>query len=173
MELQFLVLAAERRNCVKGCVRNRRCMNRSDFETHLYGVMGEYAVSKLLDCKMDMSVSFSGDDKISDFVHNGWRIQVKTRSTSRQPIYLYFNTPQDFRADLAISTCVKSPTIIEVLGWITRDEFLERAKPMNFGYGPRIGVTQQDTLSPKLLGAFVALPPKKREPVLQGESRDG
>jgi hypothetical protein len=143
-EVQYCALLAERRNVVKDPhgVRNQRHHGRSDFETHLIGVLGEYAAAKHFGVKVDAAVSLSGDDKVSDLIIDGMRVQVKTRLPQRPPLYLYFNALALFRADRAVCACVTSPATVELVGWMGKDEFTKQAEPVDFGYGVRYAVPE-------------------------------
>jgi len=145
-ELQFLCTVAHGRNCVKEPygVRNRRCDPQSDFSVHLHGVMGEYAAAKVLGGKVDQSVSPAGDDKISDLVINDTKIQVKTNMGRWKKVHLYFNSPDLFRADVAVLATIQSATEIGLNGWISRERFLREAEKKNFGYGDRWAVRAED-----------------------------
>ncbi len=141
-ELQFLVMAAERRNCVKAVhgVANRRCQHGSDFDANLCGIIGEYVVAKMLGKRIDTSVSLAGDGGVSDLHVCGHSLQIKTRQPRPSPIYLYLNSAHEASADILVCCQIVTLTKVHVLGWLPRVEFLDKAKPMNFGYGPRIGV---------------------------------
>lgn len=143
-EVQYCALLAERRNVVKDPygVRNQRHHGKTDFETHLIGMMGEYAVARHFGIKVDSTVSPAGDDKVTDLTIGGSTVQVKTRLPQRPPLYLYFNSPGLFRADCAICACVTSPATVELVGWIQKDTFVREAKELNFGYGSRYGVPE-------------------------------
>ena len=144
-EIQYCALLAERRNVVKavhGVRSSRHHTQRSDFELHLVGLMGEYAVAKYLSIKVDIAVSLSGDDKVSDLIQGDHKVQVKTRLPQRPPLYLYFNSLDLFKADRTVCALVSSPALVEILGWISRKQFKAIATPMNFGYGARVGVTE-------------------------------
>ena len=147
-EVQYCALLAERRNVVKEVhgVRNQRHHGRTDFETHLIGVMGEYAAGKHFGIKVDSSVSLSGDDKVSDLRIGTCAVQIKTRLPQRPPLYLYFNDLSLFKADRAICACVTGPATVQLVGWMDRGRFSVLAKQLNFGYGRRVGVPQ-DSLS--------------------------
>jgi len=143
-EMLSLVLLAERRNCVKmpHKVPNRKYdKNRTDFTIDLNGAMGEFAVAKLLNINIDDSVSLSGDDKISDLVKNNTKIQVKTNLSRSNNPHLYFNHQDLFKADIAVLATIKSANEVIIEGWITKENFLNKAKTTNFGYGERIGLT--------------------------------
>lgn len=158
-ELQFLILAAERRTVVKQAyhVRNHRCQHKSDFATHLTGVIGEYAVAKMIGNKLDLAVHIGGDGG-SDIEKNGHTIQVKTRNPQREPIYLYVNEPKDLRADVIVLAITRSLTEVSVLGWLPKEDFLAMAVPLNFGHGDRIGVSRINLRPPDELDGFLAQP---------------
>ena len=140
-EMQRLIMVAHSRNIVKEVhkVRNQRYdNNQSDFSMHLHGLMGEYAVAKLLNTKIDKNISLSGDDKISDLVKNNKKIQVKTTLMLNK--ILYFNSKSLFRADLAVLTSIRSATDVILEGWITKEDFLNKAQTYDFGKGQRWGI---------------------------------
>ena len=152
-EMQYLCMVAERRNCGKqpNGVKNRKFDSQNDFSTNLHGVMGEFAVAKYLGLKLDHSVGLSGDDKISDMRRGDQTIQVKTNMWRWNACYLYFNSLDLFRADIAVLAKIKSATEVELAGWITRDEFREKAERKNFGYGERFCVEAQELKGMQLL----------------------
>jgi hypothetical protein len=148
-EVQYCALLAERRNVVKGVygVRNQRHHQRSDFETHLIGIMGEYATAKHFGVTVDTSVALAGDDKISDLRIGNYRVQVKTRAEQRGGFHMYFNSLSLFKADRAISTCIAGPASVQIVGWMDRASFAELATELDFGYGKRIGVPHKSLFS--------------------------
>lgn len=155
-EVSFLAIAAERRTVVKQAyhVRNHRCQHKSDFATHLTGVLGEYAVGKLLGSKLDTSVHIGGDGG-SDMEIEGYTLQIKTRNRQPEPIYLYVNSPADLRADIIVLAIAHTLTEVRVIGWMQKMEFLAAAKPMNFGYGERIGVNAKELHPAETLGEWL------------------
>jgi len=140
-DLNTIIGIAERRNIVKvvaGVKSKRYDKNQTDFETHINGVMGEAAVAKYLKIKLDKNVSLSGDDKISDLIKNGNRIQVKT--TLFKNGALFFDSKSLFKADVSVSVAIISPVRVDIQGWIDKETFLNKAEKMNFGYGDRWGI---------------------------------
>ena len=148
--MQYCALLAERRNVVKEVCNVKSNIEfgkpATDFEIHLTGVMGEFAVARHFGVKIDSSVSLSGDDKISDLIIDGVRVQVKTRLPQKPPLYLYFNHLSLFKADRAVCACLTGAATVQIVGWIDRDRFAKAAKELNFGYGKRVGVPQQELL---------------------------
>ena len=145
-DLIVCALLAERRNVTKTVASNRRVHDESDFATHLVGVMGEYVVAGFLGARVDDSVSLTGDDKITDLRVHGRTVQVKTRKVLHGETWLYFNRREDFKADIAVLAATENLTTVHVIGWITREEFLEKAEEVDWGYGPRHGVRQSALL---------------------------
>lgn len=143
-DVVYCALVAERRNVVKeptGTVNLRKC-NRTDFEVHMLGAMGELAAARWLGVSVDTSVAPSGDDKITDLVVGTTRVQVKARTVQEKPVYLFFNRREQFQADVAVLALVLGPARVQIAGWIRRQEFLEQAVSMDFGYGPRVVVPE-------------------------------
>jgi hypothetical protein len=138
-DLLSILGIAERRNIIKqvyGVKSQRYDKNQTDFLTHINGVMGEAAVARFLNIKLDKNISLSGDDKIKDLVKDNKTIQVKT-SIKEQNKHLLFNDKSLFKADLAVFASVISITETIIRGWITKEEFLNKAEPKDFGYGQR------------------------------------
>jgi len=157
-ELPKLVLLAERRNCSKLVHTNRKYDDkRDDFCVSYNGALGEYAVGKLINAKIDKSVSLSGDDKISDLIKNDIRIQVKMNLSKSPNVYLYFNEKELFKADIAVLTTIRSACEIDVEGWITKEDYLNKAQKMNFGKGDRWGVNKKDLHNPKELVEYLEI----------------
>lgn len=157
-ELQFLVLAAERRNCGKqpNGVSNRKVDTKhSDFSINLHGLMGEFAVAKMLGIKVDTAVSLSGDDKVSDLTFNSKAIQVKTGICSNKNPRLYFRGHQLFQADVAVLATVSCATEVTVHGWITKSQFMERNKPWETSYGVVRAMNADELEQPEYLRSFL------------------
>jgi len=143
-ELQYLIMVAERRNCGKqpNGVVDKKYDHQNDFSVNLHGVMGEFATAKYLGLKLDHSISLSGDDKIGDLMSNQTSIQVKTNMNRWKQVYLYFNSFDLFKANVAVLAVIESATEVGLLGWITPEEFEKRATIKNFNYGDRACVLQ-------------------------------
>jgi hypothetical protein len=145
-EVQYCALLAERRNIVKevcGIRGGGQGSIAGTYEMHLIGMLGEYAVAKHFGVSVDSNVSLSGDDKITDLMIDGHRVQVKTRLPQKPPLYLFFNDKSLFKADRSVCACLRGPATVQILGWIDRARFLLEAQELNFGYGKRYGVPHQ------------------------------
>lgn len=114
--------------------RDKRIMDhRDNVETHLIGLLGEYAVARLLSVPFDESAMVAGD-LVKDIVINGVTVEVKTLRG-----YLAFRQLEDFKADVAVLVWHK-PGItdrVSVQGWVDRPAFVAGHFMDDFGYGPR------------------------------------
>jgi hypothetical protein len=156
LQIPYLVMLAERRNCTKLTHTNRKYdNNRNDFCVSYNGILGEAGVAKLIGAKVDKTVSLSGDDKISDLLMNDIKIQVKMNLSKGNNIFLYFNEKELFKADIAVLTTIKSACEVDIEGWITREDYLNKAESMNFGKGNRWGVNKKDLQDPNKLAQYL------------------
>ena len=137
--IQYCALMAERRNIIKAGVRSNKCSKLTEWESHYVGIMGEYAVAKQLGLRIDESVSMRGDGKIVDLLDGSLQIQVKTRLPQNPPLYLFYESKNI--ADRTICAVVRTPATVELMGWITREDFLAKCQEKDFGYGTRYAVT--------------------------------
>lgn len=157
-ELQMLVLAAERRNCGKqpNGVQNQKVDKKlSDFSVNLHGVVGEYAVSKMLGLKLDTNVNLSGDDKVSDLTYNGRTIQVKTAVGNLENPRLYFRDVDNFQAEVAVLASAWSFTEVAIHGWVTREQFKAKQRPWTTTYGTVPALDAADLESPYYLKPYL------------------
>lgn len=143
-EVTLLAMLAERRGCFKRVtnVGNQRRDGRSDFSVDYHGVMGEYAVGKLLKTKISRDVSMGGDDG-SDLTVNECRIQVKTAIGSAPLVHLFFEDLEKLNADVVVLAVVENATDVAVAGWLMADEFRALASQHDFGYGIRMAVPEE------------------------------
>ena len=138
-DLQFVNVHAARRQVVKESHKVPSLkfdINRTEYELHYIGSMGEYAVARTLGIKIDKDVHPAGDNG-SDLYLNGKSLQVKTRTFGGPDVKLFFNDVSDFTADIVVGVQMLSPVRVDILGWISRDEFCEKQTNHDFGYGPR------------------------------------
>lgn len=114
-------------------VRDKRIIERDNIETHNIGLLGEFALSKLIYGHVDTEAYLSGDTA-KDFVIYGVSIEVKTLQG-----YLAFKNISDFISDIAVLVIYdkQNYSSVWVEGWITRQDFREQHFIDNFGYGDR------------------------------------
>lgn len=145
-DLMQIALHAERIFCVKDTVgvQTQRCdENQSEFELIYVGAMGEYAISKYFNVPLDHKLFIGGDDGI-DIQINGYCCQIKTQSRSYKENFLYFNDEDCITAPVAIHCKVVSPIKVELCGCISKKKFMQLHTIRDWGYGPRIAVSQFD-----------------------------
>ncbi len=112
-------------------VQTRRVdQKRDDFAITKEGMAGEWAVGKVLNTPVNLDLHFGGDQGW-DFEYKGLKVDVKTSKAK----YLLFRTLNDFKADLAVFARYLNDYQIELVGAITRSDFVALHKIRNFGYG--------------------------------------
>jgi hypothetical protein len=166
-ELKLIKALAHQRNDPKaGVVTNHRIdKSRDDFAIHCQGVAGELAVAKALNIPIDKRALLYGDGGVSDLkLKDGRSIQVKFRNykDKSQTIFLFWNHTQPSQEDKGVCACchqrVRTSEMlladvgimvipntpgraVEILGYITRSEFLASHVVQDFGYGVRYAVS--------------------------------
>jgi hypothetical protein len=114
-------------------VSDKRIINRDNIETHFIGLLGEFALARLIHGNVDTNAYLSGDIE-KDFCIYGVTVEVKTLQG-----YLAFKDQNDFRADVAALVIYNKNdySSVWVQGWISRKDFMEQCFVDNFGYGER------------------------------------
>lgn len=136
-EQSLLASLAEKRQAPKdanrSAVTDKRILQRDNVQTHLIGLMGEYAVAKLIGEEMDAKAYLSGD-LLKDFQICGITIEVKTLQG-----YLAFRSLDELKADVAVLVIHDKSDMskVSVQGWIDRADFREKHFKDDFGYGER------------------------------------
>jgi len=105
---------------------------RDDFAITREGMAGEWAVSKVIDTPVNLDLH-PGGDAGWDFEYCGIKIDVKTSKAK----YLLFNTLSSFKADLAVFARYLNEYQVELVGAITRKDFVAKHQLKNFGYGDK------------------------------------
>lgn len=113
--------------------------NRSQVDIDEAGLQGEWAVASLLGVQLDERSLLHGDGG-TDLIYKGKRIQVK--HNRHQGGDLYFNTLEDFDADIAVLTIPGGENAVRIVGWISKEDFLARYHLTDYGYGSRVAVGQ-------------------------------
>jgi hypothetical protein len=141
-----LIRACKRVNHDAGRLSNRRVANKDDFEIHLVGMMGEFAVSKFLGIPARSDLTMFGDGAV-DIEFRGSRIQVKTSTHASLNCerLVFLNTLNDFGpSDWLIACSIKSITNVVIHGFISKKKFTRDCFNKNFGYGDRVCVRESD-----------------------------
>ena len=113
-------------------ISNRVDQKRDDFSITREGMAGEWAVSKVIDTPVNLDLH-PGGDAGWDFEYCGIKIDVKTSKAK----YLLFNTLSSFKADLAVFARYLNEYQVELVGAITRQDFVAKHQLKNFGYGDK------------------------------------
>jgi hypothetical protein len=103
---------------------------RDNFQLAREGLTGEWAVSKYLDLPVNTEI-YLGGDKGYDFEYRGLKVDVKTTRAK----FLLFTKLSNFKADAAILVRYHKDFIVEIVGAVTRDDFIKHSQIKNLGYG--------------------------------------
>lgn len=119
----------------------------SSLECHLRGISAEKAVSKITGFDLNRGISELGDKGLlvhSDLIlPNNKTVEVKMRERGKEFILPSFN-PEKFTQDYGILVfATKDPMTFEVVGYITKQIFLDNYKRKDFGKGIRCYVTKE------------------------------
>ena len=146
-DLQLLNTRAGQIDAINTATRARSkkfAQNKTEFQLHYEGQMGEYAVAKYCGLEreyMSQPVHAGGDDGI-DMVINGYRCHIK--STTRSPAIAFVTNMDAFTAPVGIFTFINSPVSVCILGMVGRDKFERCCYTRDFGYGDRLAIQQRD-----------------------------
>lgn len=138
-------------------------------EAHYCGLKAECAVASYLHIDMDMSLSYAGDSGY-DLKMRGVTIDVKMSvrdlkvnkpGPEADILFLVqplspFTVPDPFYKDFyARDPKIAKPDLswkhVVLVGWITKTEFMDKAKLRNFGYGERLFMEAERLHRPSLL----------------------
>lgn len=128
-------LAEERQAPKEGhaTARDKRIVHRDNVQTHLIGLLGEYAVSKVMGVPFDRDAYVAGDLE-KDIMIYGVTVEIKTLQG-----YLAFPVLEDFIAEVAVLVW-HAPGVVDrvsIQGWIDRESFGACHFVDDFGYGRR------------------------------------
>ena len=158
-EIWWIFGRAQERNGPKvrrGVPNYRIHPTKSDLQTHYEGCRAEYAVAKVLNGSADWTCSLHGDDGMPDIdLPDGTTVQVKYRRKRGWDFALLGDDYEEFTSDIGIlvwpangddvrSTSHQS---VDIVGYITREQFEKRAIIKNYGYGARL-VVEANQLEP-------------------------
>tara|TARA_Y100001963_G_scaffold96552_1_gene132935 strand:+ start:1178 stop:1741 length:564 start_codon:yes stop_codon:yes gene_type:complete len=149
LESYTVRLLAEARQANKeryGIASKRFDDQKSDLEIHIMGMRAEYAVAAALGAKPRWELSLGGDSNSGDLVlPDGRSCSVKYRNRQGWDFALQSDDKSSFREDIGVLVYPGDKKGILLLrGWLTRDEFLDRAKVVNYGHGPRAVVSPEE-----------------------------
>lgn len=114
--------------------------NQDQFGTHYFGLMGEIAVARILNLKVNNTIFALGDGGI-DLNYRGQSIQIKTVNFYKER-FIYFNDINDFNADWIIGCSLINPSTIEIMGFASHNKFIKNMVTKNFGKGNRYSLSE-------------------------------
>jgi hypothetical protein len=116
--------------------------NNNSYSVNLMGYLGEMAAAKVLNIETDSKIRTHGDEGF-DLKLNNKTIQVKTSTLPE----LIFNRLDLFKADTGMlvqlegdRTAPHIDSIYHVIGYITKQDFMNSYSVKNYGYGDRFVV---------------------------------
>jgi len=118
-------------------------INNTSEGINIVGHLGELAAAKYLDLDVNTEIYVHGDNG-TDLELDGVSIQVKTSKLPK----LIFNKESDFATDIAVlsqfigkdNRHAEEDPVFLLWGWITKEDFMEKYYPHDFGYGTRLVV---------------------------------
>lgn len=145
-EYKFVELLARGRHFLKDIVNPDRDLerwNNTQYESDLLGVMGEYAVSKILKIPIDTEVNLNGDGGEVDLWLGDWSIQVK--STKYNNGRLVFNSTEEMKALIDVLTiCDIDNKKVKIAGYISHKDLIRKMYLKDLGFGERYCLDQKD-----------------------------
>jgi len=143
--LDFALSLARLRNENKkrNGVRSRKKDNsQGEEEIHRVGLMGEIAVARVLDTRVNKSIDKSGDDGF-DVEIGPLTAEIKTRQ-GKEKAYAMYDASSDSEADIGILCWIINKNVVDVVGWITKSEWKLLAEGLRFGRSIRRGVAWEN-----------------------------
>lgn len=144
-ELNNLKLIAHNRHDLKDKIYNNS--NRYGFSQNMderdyLGILGEFAVSKYLKIPFDYTINLDGDGGHVDMFLGDWSLQVK--STKYKQGRVMFNSIKEVEALINVLCYVDiDNNLVEILGYITRKDFIKNNYIKQFGKKSTYCVDQQ------------------------------
>ena len=143
-ERKSLEILARGRHFLKDIVTPNRGLerwNNSQYQADLLGVMGEYAVSKVLKIPFDTEVNLAGDGGKTDLWLGDWSIQVKTtKYTSGR---LVFNSLDEMKSLINVLViCDPASNEVKIAGYISNRNLIKGVYKEDLGYGVRYCLDQ-------------------------------
>lgn len=112
--------------------------SQGEEEIHKVGLMGEIAVARVLDTRVNQSIDKSGDDGF-DVEIGPLTAEIKTRQ-GKEKDYAMYDASSDIEADIGILCWITEKNAVDVVGWITKSEWKLLAEGLRFGRTIRRGV---------------------------------
>jgi len=119
--------------------------NQNSFGTHYFGLLGEIAVARVLNLKVNNTIFKLGDGGV-DLEYRGQSIQIKTVNFYKER-FIYFNDINDFNSNWVIGCSLINPSTIEIMGFASHNKFIKNMVTKNFGRGNRVCLPENQLTS--------------------------
>lgn len=116
--------------------------SQGEEEIHRVGLMGEIAVARILDTRVNQTIDKSGDDGF-DVEIGPLTAEIKTRKGEKKD-YAMYDASSDIEADVGILCWVVDSKRVKVVGWVTKAEWKILAQGLRFGRSIRRGVKWEE-----------------------------
>ena len=127
---------------LRGIKSSRFSTKHTDQSAHVYGVLAEMAVAFYLGTKIDETILPFGDRGAPDLYHRGFSYEVKYTSLSGGDFIIPNSDPSYMQADRGVLvTPGPSKRFFCLVGWISKEDFLDLYQHRDYGAGPRCSVT--------------------------------
>ena len=139
-EWDMIVELADKRDNQKRGYKSTQNWNKTS--THLVGLCGEVAFSKMTGAPFDARTLARGDDGY-DFLIDGVTYSVKTTKYARDPHLKEFPKPKLWADKYVLAIVDMGAKKATICGWCTGKE-LRESKLVDYGYGPQHSLTMDD-----------------------------
>ena len=127
---------------LSGVTNQRKDKNRSDQDLDMLGLMAELAVAKVFSIKHS-PFQMGVDDGSDMYLGN---ISIDVKSTFYPTGKLLFKSKASFKSDCAVLACKIAKNQINVVGFIPRSIFLDKAIEINLGHGKGWAIEQNQLM---------------------------
>jgi len=118
--------------------------NQSRLEANIFGFMAEFAVCRVLDTEPPR-LNFATDGGVDLWLGD---VTIDVKYTARNTSKLIFDSVSKFKSQVAVLvTATSNMDVMEILGWCSKNRFIEESYKKDFGYGERL-VMDADKLQP-------------------------
>ena len=139
-----VMFEAKMANLALGRIRNRRyAKDIDDYSMVLIRCIAEAAVCKLLGIRYSPNVRIGGDSGI-DLVVKGIKLQISATFGDHGPRQmLSVNDIHACLADIFVQAVLTKPSSVDLIGAVSKEQFVQRMEIKDWGYGPRHCVARE------------------------------
>lgn len=141
-DLELVAWMAHTRNDRKvrrGIHSNKYDPNKTEYQAHYEGALGEVGAARALGGEIDTSERLAGDSGWDFQLDCGLKVEAKFRTKREWDYALDSSSISRFNADVGVLVWPGlEPGTLELVGWTTRVQLLEHGDFQNFGRGRRL-----------------------------------